>query len=367
MPDTFHVAHAPHLSMEDVSVLSQCYLPLISADGLSLYLFLVRLADQPSGRSMDYPISYIYDMIGINPERFLDVRKRLEGAQLLKTLEADVWTFRPVLPLSPAAFFKSPLLAHLKTRISKERVNDIKDRFVKPAPKWPKKEEVTASFEDTFGTLKGSFDAAEDPVFRLTPTWDMDAFLDRIPTTWVPKDQRTPALKTTLNHLAYVYGLDETRLKKVIEKAVAAKNGLDFDGLSDHAAALYLPESQPQSLDLDAFKRMHPADVLKLLTGSHVPASELKIVDRLIRESGLKLEVISVLIAYVITELNGQMPVYKYFEKVSGQWHRNEITTAEMAIAHIKSSKEKKTQKSKKPKEAPTIDWFKAYLEEKEN
>lgn len=366
MPESFVVAHAPALSAQDISTLSHLYLPLIKPDGLALYLFLTRLVDEPASRSMDYPISFIYDSLSVNPERLIDVRQRLEGAQLLKTYDHEGWTFIPLAPLKPEGFFNSPLLAHLKTHLSKERLSDIKQRLLPKRQHPPKKSDISAPFEATFGALKGTFKEANPTFIALPSKVDMAEFLSRIPTTWIPEESRTEALKSTLSHLSYVYNLDETRLKRVIEQSLNAPHPFEFDQLSDQAAKLYVAHDAPQTLDVDAFKKMHPADVLKMMTGSHVPASELKIVDQLIRESGLKLEVISVLIAYVITELSGQMPVYKYFEKVSGQWHRNGITTAEMAIAHIKTTKQKKSTAPAKPKAAATIDWFKDYLKEKD-
>ncbi len=366
MSDSFIVTQSPALSTQDISTLAHLYLPLIKPDGLALYLFLSRLVDEPAHQSMTYPISFIYDSLSVNPERFLDVRKRLEGAQLLKTYDSDLVTFVPLAPLKPEGFFNSPLLAHLKTHLPKERIADLKMRLLPKRASFPKKSDISASFESTFGALKGSFKEPDLTFIASLPTIDINDFLSRIPTTWIPESKRSEALKSTLSHLAYVYNLDESRLKTVIEQSLKHPHPFEFDQLSDQASTLYVGGDAPQTLDVDAFKKMHPADVLKMMTGSHVPASELKIVDKIIRESGLKLEVISVLIAYVITELNGQMPVYKYFEKVSGQWHRNGIATAEMAVAHIKTTKQKKSTAKTKPKEAATIDWFKDYLKEKD-
>lgn len=366
MSDAFVVAQSPSLSPQDISTLSHLYLPLIKPDGLALYLFLTRLVDEPAHQSMAYPLSFIYDSLSVNPERFLDVRKRLEGAQLLKTYQTDPVTLVPRAPLKPDGFFHSPLLAHLKTHLPKERIADIKQRLLKKRESFPKKSDISASFESTFGALKGTFKEPDVTFVTTASSLDIVDFLSRIPTTWIPESARTEALKSTLTHLAYVYNLDETRLKTVIKQSLKHPHPFEFDQLSDQASSLYVASDAPETLDVDAFKKMHPADVLKMMTGSHVPASELKIVDRIIRESGLKLEVISVLIAYVITELNGQMPVYKYFEKVSGQWHRNGITTAEMAVAHIKTTKQKKSTAPTKPKAAATIDWFKDYLKEKD-
>ncbi len=366
MPDTFSVRGFGTLSNAQIDTLSLLYLPLIKPDGLALYHFLASINHPAFDRSLDYPVSYLWDTLNINPERFLDVRRRLEASHLIDTYDDDAYVFVVHAPISAAAFFKSPLLAYLKTEIPKERIQDIKQRLLH-APSLPaKKTKISATFEHVFGPLKGQFPDSESLTFKVPQTLDVKTFLERIPHTWISAEARTSALSEMLTHIAYVYGLDDAKLKAVIQRTVAQHATLDFDHLSDQAAALYLPEEAPKTLDLDAFKKTHPADVLKVLTGSHVPAAELKIVDRLIRESGLKLEVISVLLAYVITELNGQMPVYKYFERVSGQWHRNHILTAEDAIAHIKASKAAKKAPKKTPKEAPTIDWFKDYVKTKD-
>lgn len=363
MNEAFYITHAVALSQDDLRVLSLLYSPLTKPDGLALYLFCVSLVDGAKKRSLDYPISYIYDALNMNPERFIEMRKRLEAVKLIETYDDQSLIMAVKPPLSAAAYLQSPLSAYLKTTLPAERIADLKRMLLDPPTKGLKKKNISASFESVFGALSGSFRESEISPFSSNATIDVDQLLEQIPLTWVPNDVRNEAFKEAIKHVSYVYGLEAAQMKEVIKKSISASKTLDFDSLSDHASQMYKPSESKQPLDIDTFKKVHPSDVLKWMTGSHVPSSDLKVVDQLIRESGLKLEVINVLIAYVLTELNGQMPVYKYFEKVSGQWHRNHIQTAEMAVAHIKQMKEKRPKESAKE---PSIDWFKAYLKEKE-
>ncbi|MFW5914018.1 MAG: hypothetical protein ACOCSM_03045, partial [Bacillota bacterium] len=84
------------------------------------------------------------------------------------------------------------------------------------------------------------------------------------------------------------------------------------------------------------------------------------------------LEVLNVMIAYVLKELDQQFPVYNYFEKIVAEWKRLDITDAKDAIEHVQKRIKKKQAPKKNYRKARTreqpfdtsVDWFKDYLKE---
>jgi len=368
MVETFQVVHAGLMSEEQHRVLSLLYAPMIKRDAYSLYLFLDSLVDAQKKRSMDFPMAFIYDALALNPESFFEAKKQLEAAFLLKTYDANAFTFELKKPLSAVAFFKqSPFIPYLKTIISKERLSDIKLHLM-PVNKITGKD-VSASFKDVYPSLKREETLPETmEEMPYQSEIDMEDVLSRIPKTILLEEERTPVFKQNLAQLMYIFSLNEEDLKTIIVDAKKTLKDLSFEALAD-SASKHVRQEAPAVKDaynLYYFKKRHPVDILKDITGDHVPKAEMAMVEKIIREAGLPLEVISVLMAYVLSELNGQMPNITYFEKVIGQWHRNRVKDAESAIAVIKKGKAAKQQKKKSQKPDTDIDWFKDYLSEKE-
>jgi len=368
MVETFQVVHPGILSEDEHRVLSLLYAPMIKRDAYSLYLFLNSLVDAQKKRSMDFPVAFIYDALSLNPESLIEARHQLEAAFLLKTYDANAYTFELKKPLSAPAFFKkSPFIPYLKTIISNARIEDIKHHLMPVHA--IKGKDVSAAFSDIYPSLK-RMDALPETMESMPfkPDVDIDDVLSRLPKTILKEDERTPSFKQNLAQLIYIFSLSEDDLKTIIIDARKTLKDLSFEALSDSASKHVRAEAPAvkDAYNLYYFKKRHPIDILKDITGDHVPKAEMAMVEKIIREAGLPLEVISVLMAYVLSELNGQMPHITYFEKVIGQWHRNKVKDAESAIAQIKKGKAVKKQKKATKKPDTNIDWFKDYLSEKE-
>lgn len=368
MVETFQVIHPRLLSEDDHRVLSLLYLPMIKRDAYSLYLYLDSLVDAQKKRSIDFPVSLLYDGLSLNPESLQEARKQLEAAFLLKTYDANAYTFELKKPLSAAAFFEnSPFIPYLKTLISKERLRDIKHHLM--PVQTIEGQDVSAQFKDVYPSLKRDVSLPETmESIPFQTDKDIDDILSRIPKTVLQEDERTPAFKQNLSQLIYIFSLADEELKNILIDAKKTFQDLSFEALADSASRWVRREAPPvkEAYNLSYFKKRHPVDILKDITGDHLPKAELAMVEKLIREAGFPLEVISVLMAYVLSELHGQMPNLTYFQKVIGQWHRNHVKDAETAIAVIKRGKQMKQSKKKAKRPDTDIDWFKTYLSEKE-
>jgi replication initiation and membrane attachment protein DnaB len=345
---TVSIKYAYPLSIQDHTLLNLMYQPIIKKEALSVFLTLNSLFQSGIKKPLK---TDLYDICGLNPESFEEALKKCESVFLLSYDEKKESVYLNQV-LSVLAFFESPLIAILKTHVSSDFILSLKGLI-------PPKNSLKNS-EPSLLKLQH----AQNPFERVKSPLDVDAILESLPSSLVQKKLKQEDLKTMMHHVSYLYDLDMPQMNKLMITFLKQEIH-SFEKLSDLAHQMFTTGEAPKSFDVSYFKKAHPKEVLKDLTGSHVPASDLKTVDTLIQNSGLKLEVIGVLIAFVISELNGQMPVYKYFEKVSGQWHRNQIKTAEEAIAHIKTIKQKPSRNA--PKKGSDIPWFDDYLKKKED
>lgn len=328
------------------------YQPIIKKDAVNVYLTLSSLYQSGIKTPL---LSDLYDLCGMNPESFTEAINKCESAFLIAFDEKKMAvTLHPVLSFE--AFFKSPLLPHLKMHVSSEYLSQIKLKQSPPSNVMMPKSEL---FKEGLGKIQempSLFDNVQSTV-------DVVGIVEGLPKALIERYPRIEELKRMMHHVAYLYDLDALKMNELMI-IFLKQDLLTFEILSDLAQKHFSGNSPKKTFDVAYFKKVHPKELLKDLTGSHVPSSDIKTVDMLIQNSGLKLEVINVMMAYVLSELSGQMPVYKYFEKVSGQWHRNHIQTAEEAVAHIKTIKQK--PKKAQAKKGSEIAWFDDYLKTKE-
>lgn len=350
---TITIKYAYPVSESDARILHLLYQPIIKKEAISVYLTLSSLFSSSQKKPLK---TDLYDLCGMNPESFEEAIIQCVSVGLMDyDKKKEIVYLHPVL--SAKSFFDSPLYAHLKTRASTVLLSDLKRRLL------PEKNPVATSL-DAFKKIHGPLQEKKGPFEGLKSPLDVDSLLDSLPHVFKEKINQTEDLKNMMHHVAYLYDLNAPEMNELMIQFLK-EDTLSFEKLSDLAHKSFYEKAPSKTFDVHYFKKAHPKEVLKDLTGSHVPLSDIKTVDMLIQNSGLKLEVINVLLAYVVSELNGQMPVYKYFEKVSGQWHRNQILTAEEAIGHIKTTKQKSTKKI--TQKGSQIPWFDDYLKEKED
>ncbi len=381
-------AHAS-LSQDQLHALSLLYLPVIGSEAYSLYMALYSLTDRSRLKSPTYPHAFLFDMLNMPQQTYLKARQTLEASGLLETFKGkEEYYMELFLPLSPESFIKdSPFGPYLKHEIGEERFEDLIAHFKITRTQKKRYEAVSVSFDEVFPPMrnpvktKAAYVQARSKKTEVKHATDIDLVLEAIPDTLLAASCRTKRFKEKLREMAYVYQLGEESLRDLIRQSLTKEKSVDFTRFRTLAQKEYQHQSprriqkKADAYSLDYFKSVHPKTMLEETTGMKVPAADLKVVETLITESGLPLEVLNVLIAYVLKELDNQFPVYNYFEKIVAEWKRANIETADDAIAHI----EKKIQKRKQAKQAKPykkrgrekpvdtdIDWFKDYLKDRE-
>lgn len=383
----FKISATRNLDHDHRAILSLLYSPLIEADGVALYHGLYALIDRSILKSVQYPHSFIYDLLMMSPTEFYRVRRKLEATGLLSTHTKDDETIYQIyLPLNAESFIKdSPFAPYLKQKVGEDRFQELKDFFKITRIKLSQYNDITANFDDVFDPVfekvnaRSSYLETKHPSVKFSHEFNADLFIESLPQHLVHPQTRTNRAKERFQQLSYIYNLDEVEMKTLVLQCLDGKAKIDFEELSLYCAKMY--QKKPKKhyhkrsglYDLDYFQSKDPKSVYVDITGMDVPVADAKIIDSLMAKTDLKPEVLNVLIAYVLKELNQQFPVYNYFEKIVAEWKRHNIENAEDAIDYLKekfikrktSQQPIKRSKNELPEDVE-IDWFDEYLKKRE-
>ncbi len=375
------LTHTNHL------VLSLLYMPIIGKDAHVLYGTLHALLDRSSMRSAKYPLDFIYDITDLTPHTLKPARQKLEACGLIETYkDEEGFTVELYQPMSADAFIKdSPFGAYLKHEVGEARYNDLIGHFKITRPQKAEKKNISVAFDEVFAPLaddtpspRAAYTQDETHKVSYQSAPDIELVLEGLPQSLRCSKMKTKRFKEKLQEIAHMYRLSEKDLSALIKHAHTGET-VDIDALVAAAQDNYRNSNQsihkttPEN-SLQYFKRLHPREFLETSTGTGAAKSELATLERLISESGLKHEVINVLIAYVLHQLDNAFPSYNYFEKVATEWKRSDVSSAEMAVEHIKKRKRNLKEKQQRPQkrsytekpEDTKVDWFDDYMNNQE-
>ncbi len=387
--DPFKIIASRNLDHDHRHIMGLLYLPIIGQDAFSLYHVLYTLVDRASLHSKSYPHSFLSDIVGCNIKALKLARQKLEAVGLLESYHKDDdYLYELYLPLSAEMFIKDSMFApYLLKQIGSDRFEDLIQSFKIKRIYHKEYDTISVNFSDIFNpayekiTTRSQYLEAKHHPVKVDTTINIDLVIDSLPDHLIHPTTKTNKMKEKLEQFAYTYSLNEENLKALLLKSLNKDQSICFETLSKEAQKHY--QTQPKNqhtkkasgYNLTYFKSVHPTTIVEDLTGMHAPSADLKIIERLMTQTDLKNEVINVLIAYVLKELDNQFPVYNYFEKIVAEWKRKNIETAEDAIAHIKQRKQKRAETKKQKtryknnKSLPEdvkVDWFDDYLKEYE-
>ncbi len=383
--DKLRIVSRANLSPAHVHTLNLLYLPVVGRDAFSLYMTLHSLIDRSKLQSPTYPHSFLYDLLDMNPGAFFSARQTLEASALIETYKGEEdYLIELFPPLSAESFIKdAPFGAYLKQRIGEERFNDLIAHFRIVRPKKGDYRNCSVRFDEVFPPVaapvksRASFMAAEAKKTEILHATDIDLVLESLPPSLVSDKTKTKRCKEKLKEIAYIYNLNEETLRKLLRQSLLEDGTIDFAELSRLAQKSYAGEKRVRirkksdTYNLEYFKSVHPKTLLEEATGMRAPAADARVIERLVTETDLSLEVINVLIAYVLKELDQRFPTYNYFEKIVGEWKRTDIASAEDAVAHIEKKVRNRKEKSRSQRKGGRVrdagvDWLDDYLDDKE-
>ena len=383
----FKIIASRNLDHDHRAILSLLYTPLIGAKGVALYHAFYALIDRSHLKTVSYPHSFMYDLIKITPTEYRTVRRKLEATGLISThTQEDDVIYHIYLPLSAESFIKdSPFAPYIAHVLGEARFNEMIEFFKIKRVQMSNYQDITANFDDVFEpaqvkikTRSQYLETKQRPI-EINHEFNLELFFESLPQSLIHPQTKTQRAKERFIQISYIYNLDESDLKTLVLQSLNKDTTVNFEELHKRSGKVY--QNQPKHhyakrdapYDLDYFKHNDPKGVYVDITGMDVPVADARIIDDLLSKTDMKIEVINVLIAYVLKELNQQFPVYNYFEKIVAEWKRQNIESADDAIEFIKTKiankKNPKTSYRRPKKELPQdveIDWFDAYLKKRE-
>jgi len=354
-------------------------------------MVLWSLIDRARLRTPNYNHDKLYDLLDLSPDTFTTVRKKLEAIGLITVYQnEEQYLYELKAPLSAEEFIKDGSLgAYLFSKIGKINFDELVGLFRVSTIEKDGFKNITTNFDEIFSSVVQPIEVKETLISKskskieINHDFDFDIFFEGLSKNFVDHRKITKKIKEKIRSLSYVYNLDEFTMQRAFLDVVKKDKSIDIDDLSKRARYWFTFENKtnkpnekveeeinkPLSNDevLELCKTSNPLGIIEAVTGSKPAVSELKTIDNLIDNFDVDSELINFLFVYVWS-ITKDVPPYSYFEKVITGWVRNDITTLEQAIKHIKARNNRRTQKKTNtyaknvlPKDVES-DWLDDYL-----
>ena len=214
---------------------------------------------------------------------------------------------------------------------------------------------------------------------------DFDLLISSLPKGMLNEKILNKRMRSLINNLSFVYNIDTLKMCEIIRLSINEKGAIDKDTLRLQTRKYYqynnhgkLPtliyRAQPEYLKspsgdtskkgriIEVFENTTPYDFLcaKYKTGTPT-VRDLKLLEYLLEDVGLKPAVVNVLIDYVLKKNNNKLN-NAFVETIAGQWKRLGIETAKDAMEVAEKEHKKYINKFnkvsvKKVNEEPPV-WF---------
>lgn len=389
--DKFRLITYQNLDLDERNVITLLYQPILGWDAFTLYLTLWSLIERARLKSPEYRHVMLLDSLRMSPNQFLEARQKLEAIGLLVAYHnEEIFLYELKAPLSAEEFIKDGSLgAYLFSRVGKDIFEELSNLFRVSRDDKNGFTNISSTFDKVFSSLPRPIETKEHFVsknkakFHIDTNFDFDVFLDGLSKNFVDRRKLTKSIKEKIMNIAYVYNLDEFTMQKAFMDSVDKDRNIDIEALSKNARKWFEFERETivKHHDLDEGKQQvsyedilvkcrteSPSDILAILSSGKPAVSELNVVERLIDNFDLPVAVINFLLVYVIGLLE-EFPSYNYFDKIAGEWQRNDVQSIDDALAVIKRRDERRKQTRKPTKnELPNdieSDWFDEYMKQR--
>jgi replication initiation and membrane attachment protein len=395
--DTYIVVNKTILNDSDRKILTMLYQPIIGSISTNLYNTLCLNLDKNEFMSDEFTHHSLMVNNKINLEDILEAREKLEGIGLLKTFvkekeDSNSYVYELFSPLSASEFFSHPILnIVLYNNVGKKEYERLVLYFKVPRVNLSEYEDITKSFDDVFSSVPSSsfinnmIDIKEvsKNSLKLNYNFDYDLLISSFPKETINEKTFNKENRELIEYLSYIYNLDTLEIKDLITSSLNDKLMIDKVSLRKNARNYYqyqnngkLPtliyQNQPEYLRspegkdskrakmVYTFETTSPYNFLKSkYNGSKPTSRDLKLIEDLMIDVGLKPGVVNVLIDYALRVNNNKLNK-AFIETIAGQWARLGIETADAAMNQ--ASKESKSKKVKetiyKKKEVNLPEWF---------
>ncbi len=395
--DTYIVVNKTILNDSDRKILTMLYQQIVGSISINLYNTLCLNLDKNEFMSDEFTHHSLMVNNKLSLDDILLAREKLEGIGLLKTFvkegeDSNSYVYELFSPLSASEFFSHPILnIVLYNNVGKKEYERLVLYFKIPRINLNGYDDITKSFNDVFSSVPSTsfinniIDVKEVTKngINLNYNFDYDMLISSFPKETINEKTFNKETKELIENLSYIYNLDTLELKDLIINSLNERLMIDKVDLRKNARNYYqyqnngkLPtliyQNQPEYLRspvgkdskrskmIYTFETVSPYNFLKgKYNGSKPTSRDLKLIEDLMVDVGLKPGVVNVLIDYALRVNNNKLNK-AFVETIAGQWKRLGIETAEGAMNQ--ASKESKSKKVKetvyKKKEVTLPEWF---------
>ena len=392
--DKYMIVNKTILTDQDRKYLVSLYEPIIGSLAVSLYLTLWRDLDRYNFVSADYNHHHLMTILKTNLDSIKLARQTLEGVGLLRTYfmasEPNNYVYELYSPMNPKEFFQNPIFnVVLYNNIGAFEYNLLKKEYSVLNINLKGYEEVTSHFDEVFKSSSElpSIEALgrETLPLNMQDQIDFDLLISSLPKGMLNEKILNKRMRSLINNLSFVYNIDTLKMCEIIRLSINEKGAIDKDTLRLQTRKYYqynnhgkLPtliyRAQPEYLKspsgdtskkgriIEVFENTTPYDFLcaKYKTGTPT-VRDLKLLEYLLEDVGLKPAVVNVLIDYVLKKNNNKLN-NAFVETIAGQWKRLGIETAKDAMEVAEKEHKKYINKFnkvsvKKVSEEPPV-WF---------
>lgn len=375
-----------HYPLDEVQndILYYLYQPLIGSSALQLYMMLVVEGKRMTRFLKPSSFSRLTSFLSLS---LLDMEKAfqtLEGVGLLKTYvkhENDLtqYVYQLQSPLTLRAYFKNQILSSLfRESLSPEDYQKTIQYFKVSIEDLTEYEEITSRFQDAFTiqiprqqgrVLKVKEELKEPLKQEVTISYDIDLLYKGLADYQINKSKLSQEDIVFMTQLATIYSVDALTLAGLTKDSMESqglnqgllktniKKYFEMDRVSKlqevyHKQPLqYQTQDESQSpliLHMKYLDSITPYELLKEKQGGKEPIfHDLKIVETLMIQLGLKPAVINVLIEYVLGNNNNKLSK-NYCETIGSSLSRNKIDTALDAYQELMNENETSAEENVK-------------------
>ncbi|CAM4162755.1 replication initiation and membrane attachment family protein [Lacicoccus alkaliphilus] len=369
-PNTEFIIYRPmHAGADYMTSLNELYLPLIGPKASMVYIYMFESTEHHEPLAIRFHKEFM-DALSISLSDLMEMIRKLEGIGLLKShvsnnAHEDLFVYELLLPLSPAVFFKDPMLSmYLYGKVGNAQYKIRKERLVYPA--LPENiTEVTAKFTEVFNPNN-------DPAFTLPKEnfkqeavsagvnvdlddFDFEVLFTHLKGTIIDRKYFTKEVRMLIVKLSVLFNLNAYDMKNILLKVTSNYHGIDTAKLKYEARKYFQMESKQVSPVLEApggentgegrsdsdagYIRMlnetNPIDRLRDLRHGMPTDIDLKLVTDIIVNTTLSHGVVNILLEYVYLKMEGELP-YNYTMTIAKDWMEKGYQHPDEAIAAIK-------------------------------
>ena len=378
MSDVYRVELLYPNDETSLDILYYLYQPIIKSRALQLYMTMNTESKRMASYLKPAPLSRLVSFLSIS---LLDIEKdlkTLEAIGLLKTYvkhhdHLTYYVFQLQNPYSLQKFFHNQILVSLlQDSLSKDDYYLTMKYFEPTLTSLDGFEEVTALFQDVFSVtyhqcenghhLELSLKEKKDNDIHVE--YDLEMLKNSLSDYQVNRQLLTDDDYTFISQLGIVYSIDARTYASMIKEAMKStgldrallkqklKGYFEMDQVSElqeihHKQPLAYKttngETSPLALHMKYLDSITPYELLKAKQGGKEPIyNDLKIVETLMVQLGLKPAVVNVLIEYVLGKNDNRLSK-NYIESIAASWTRKHIDTAMDAYYEL-TGKEKDEQ-----------------------